>query len=362
MANEGVRSFANMTFPTGVDATKLSEYALQDGTTFLQVAQDVDAALSAMARTMATKYGKALSFTDRVEYYYRQGVSNGLELHTEFALPEDKRGATTGHSIAYREYDRGLGWSWDYLRSAWRYQLDADIADFVKDHLDKFEARLLRRMLNDGEDTGDTYGLGSGYSPGWALSGGTLTFTPVQTNGKTFASTHDHFDVSNTSGFTNAIWKTMRLNLKEHGHEPPFEAWCSDLDEDTIRGLSDFTPINPVGVRLGATQDVATVSGEYIGVIQDFYVKIMPRVTQYYVAAFKSYGNLSQRNPILCRVEKGNQRPAPRLLPGKNVQREFPIENLQGFVGFGFGVKDRTGGVAGYTNSASWSDPSITGA
>jgi len=361
MANLGVRALSNLVFPTGQDASWLANFQLEDGTTIQQVAADVDAALGSAAVWMRRRFSDLVYFTSDPLVDYRQGVTNGLALHTEFGEPNAYRADVTGHSLAYREYDRKLGWTWDYLRKARREQIEADIADIIKDLQDKFEAMLIRRCLNDAEDTGALNDVGNGYSPGWCLSGGTLTFTPPAVNGKTFASTHDHYQDDAGGAWTNAMFKTARADLMEHGHEPPYQFWINDTEEDTVRGLSDFTPTEGVGVRFGATQDVATVGSNFIGVIHDFYVKVVPRVPQYYGIYFKSYGANSQRNPIRCRVEKGRSAPWVRMI-GSGAYTEFPIENMWVFTGFGFGAGDRTAGGAYYNNNASWTDATVTGA
>ena len=179
MANKGARALSNLVFPTGQDASWLANFQLEDGTTIEQVAKNVNNALGAVANDMESQFSDLVYFTSDPLVNYRQGVSNGLVLHTEFGEPNAYRADVTGHSLAYREYDRKLGWTWDYLRKARREQIEADIADIVKDLQDKFEAMLIRRCLNDAEDTGALDDVGNGYSPGWCLSAG-LSPSPLR--------------------------------------------------------------------------------------------------------------------------------------------------------------------------------------
>jgi len=104
-----------------------------------------------------------------------------------------------------------------------------------------------------------------------------------------------------------------------------------------------------------------SVGSYYIGTIHDFGVRVVRGVPQYYGFGWKSYGNMSQRNPIAIRVTKGQSSPMVTAMTdptgGNGI---YPLQNLMLFVEFGVGVKDRTNGTAQYNNNASWSDGTPT--
>jgi hypothetical protein len=172
--------------------------------------------------------------------------------------------------------------------------------------------------------------------------------------------------------FTNAVFEDAKDELQEHGHNPPYEFVVGPSDEDTIRGLSKFTPAPEMLVNYGSTQDTARVDqyavgfdGSYvIGAIEDFSVRVVRGIPQYYGFGWKSYGRNSQRNPVYIRVSdnapmNGSLQvvamPDPR---GGGYQN--PLQHLMMFTEFGVGVGDRTNGTPRYVNNASWSDGTVT--
>ena len=99
----------------------------------------------------------------------------------------------------------------------------------------------------------------------------------------------------------------------------------------------------------------------YIGTISDFAVRVVRGMPQYYGFGWKSYGPLSQRNPLRVRLAKGETAwrviamQDPRSGTGVN-----PLQNLMLYMKFGVGVADRTNGTARYVNNATWSDGTAT--
>jgi hypothetical protein len=357
---------------TGWDATELQNFKLQDGTTYATVAAQLGAALGVLnAELTGGLWGGLCSFTDQPDVEYRVGSSNGFEDHTEYGRPDPKRAATEGHMLPLRSYDRMLGWTWDYLREARLSQIQADIADGIKDARDKYRVALLTRLLKRGDDSGAINGLGSsGYSPGFATTAASTSvdFTPPTFGGTSFASTHEHYVAIAGGAYTNAVFSDAKAELREHGHEPPYEFVIGPSDETTVRGLSDFTPVQESLVAYGDNVSLArlgfegdSVGSYYIGTAHDFGIKVVRGIPQYYGFGYKSYGNLSQRNPLAVRVTKGTTTPMFMAMTDPNGGNGiYPLQNLMLFVEFGVGVKDRTNGTSRYVNNASWSDGTPT--
>ena len=369
----GQRDTRQLVLMTGWDATELNNFRLQDGTTYAKVASQMNAALAALNAELTNDplWASLVSYTDQPTVEYRVGVSNGFEEHTEYGRPDPKRADTEGHMLPLKAYDRMLGWTWDYLRQARLDQVQADIADAIKDARDLVRVRILTRLLKRTDDSGKANGLGtSGYSPGFATTAAqtNVDFTPPSYGGATFASTHEHYVPIAGGAFTNAVFSDIKAELFEHGHMPPYDVIIGSSDETTVKGLSDFVPVGESLVAYGGNATLARLSGEeqapgvyYIGAIHDCAVRVVPGMPQYYGFGWKSYGRNSQRNPLRIRLGKGQRALQFVAMPDPNGGSALsPLQNLMLFTELGVGVGDRTNGTPRYVNNAAWSDGTPT--
>jgi hypothetical protein len=351
---------------TGWDATALENFKLQDNVPFAQVVSQMELALNALNAELYSDplWAGLVSFTDQPDVEYRVGASNGMEQHTEYGKPDSKRAAMEGHMLPYIEWDRMLGWTWDYLRKARLPQVQADIADAIKDVRDKWRVQLLTRCLKRGDDSGASNGLGSsGYSPGFATTAAqtNVDFTPPAFGGTAFASTHEHCVGIAGGVFTNAVFSDAKDELREHGHEPPFDFLIGPSDYSAVIALTNFTLAPSALLRPGLASDVAVVGPGYIGTIHDFQVREVRGIPQYYGFGYKSYGLRSQRNPLRIRLEKGQTAPRVVAMPSPNAGSALiPLQQMMLFMGYGVGVADRTNGTPRYVNSATWADGTPT--
>lgn len=361
----GPRDKQNLALYTGWDATELKKFQLADGTTYDAVFAMLNGALGALAAEFSTGlWGGLCYFTDQPEISYRVGTSNGMEEHTEYGTPDEKRASIEGHMVPLKGWDRALGWSYDYLEDARMSDIEADIADAVKDVRDKWRTKILTRALQRGDDSGSNSGLGSaGYSPGFATAAASTSvdFTPPSYGGLTFTSDHEHYVGIAGGAFTNAVFEDAYDELREHGHEPPFDFLISNSDRTIIEGLSKFVKRSDPQVQLGLTQDQALVSTEFVGVIENFRVREVFGMPQYYGFGYKTYGNLSRRNPLAIRFPKGQVAPMPTAFSDpRRGSPVVPLQYMMLILKFGVGVNDRTAGTARYTNSATWADGTPT--
>lgn len=362
----GTRDTSSLVMLTGWDPTVLANFRLQDGTTYAQVVAEMEAALNALNSELASSdlFGGLCYFTDQLENEYRVGVANGFEDFTEYGRGDDKRAATEGHMLPLRAYDRRLGWTWDYLRKARMSQVRADIADAIKDARDKWRVKILTRLLKRGDDSGAANGLGaSGLSPGFATAAAStgVDFVPPTFEGTSFDSNHEHYVGIAGGVFTNSVFEDARDELREHGHEPPFDFLIGPSDALTVKGLSKFTPTADPLITYGSTVDRAAVPSAYIGAIEEFRVREVRGIPQYYGAGYKSYGINSQRNPLHVRLQKGLTRPAVTAMQDPKAGNGFsPIQSLMLFLEFGVGVGDRTAATPRYVNNATWADGTPT--
>jgi hypothetical protein len=303
----GYRDLSTLTLATGVDVTVLRKFALADGTSIEAVAGQLSAALGALNGEFGTGiFSQLVSFTNQMEVNYSVGSSAGFELHTEYGRPDPQHASTEGHMLPLRKWDRALGWTWDYLEEARLEQVQADIADAIKDARDLFRVQVLSRLFKRGDDSGAAMGLGtSGLSPGFATAAAStgVDFTPPAYGGVSFTTAHEHYVSIAGGAFTLAVFQDAAAELLEHGHLPPYMALVSPLDETTIRGLTGFVPVQQENIRYSANTELATFgpeydeSGYYIGTLNNIRIRVMNGIPQYYAFVWKPYGALSQRNP-----------------------------------------------------------------
>lgn len=369
----GPRDTQSLVMLTGWDATELQNYQLQDGTSMDRVVAMLNAGLGALAAELYNHplYSALASYQDSPEVEYRVGTSNGMNQHTEYARPDQQRAATEGHMLPLIAWDRALGWTWDYLRKARMSQIEADIADGLKDVRDRYRIQILTRLLKRGDDSGAASGLGSsGYSPGFATAAASTSvdYTPPTWGGTSFDTSHEHYVGIAGGLFTAAVFTDAKDELREHGHEPPYDFVIGPSDESTVRGLTGFVKASDSWVQYGALQDIATFGagavapGLYpIGALNDFRIWVMSGMPQYYGFGWKSYGANSQRNPLRIRLQKGVMRPAVSAYPDNSLPGPAqPVKGIYMFTEFGVGVYDRTAGTARYVNNTTWADGTPT--
>ncbi len=365
MTTLGPNDLKQYALPANWDPAYLSQIALADGTIYEQFVDDVATALSLVNQQLLADpfLSSLISLTTEASVEYRTGVSNGFEEATEYGRPDAKRGATTGHMLPLKEYDRALGWTWMFLRKARRAQLDADIASAVQDVRDLWAKKILTRLFKSTSDT-----VGTGKSVPFA-DGGTADPNyippPVPDRGGTFDSSHNHF--LRLSGITQANLETAIKHLWEHGHNPPFDLIIAQADISSWTDTSSVTGYVPRPdplLRYGTNQDLANVTEDFIGAIETDYgavrVRANGRIPANYWGVFKSYGPLDQRNPLRVRYN-------PRLgigvllLAGDHI-REYPLENAIMWMEFGVGVgEDRTAAaLVRQAGSGSYTDPTIS--
>lgn len=369
----GPRDTASLVMLDGWDATELQNFKLQDGTTHAAIVGQMNAALGSLVAEIRSDplWASLVSYTDQPDLEYRVGVSNGFSVHTEYARPDQKRADTTGHMLPLLSFDRALGWTWDYLRKARTSQVQADIADAIKDARDKWRVQILTRLLQRGDDSGTAKGLGSsGESPGFATDEGStaVDFVPPAYGGTTFDNTHEHYVGIAGGAATLASFQDAKEEIREHGHEPPYEFITGPSDETAIRALTGFVAADSAHVEYGAMQDrvrfsqMAVGPGLYpIGALEDFRIWVMRGMPQYYGFGWKSYGPNSQRNPVRIRLEKGMSQFQIMAFPDNSLPGSAqPLKGLYLFTEFGVGVADRTNGTARYWNNATWADGTPT--
>jgi len=365
----GPRDLKDRVLGDGWDADELTKLRTEGNVSVEQITNMLVGAVAALNAELLNDpvMGQLFNVTLEPAVEYRQGSTNEVKDFAEYAPADAQRGDVQGHMLPRREKVYPLDWTWSYLRRARMPQIEADVDALVASWRDSWEKALLTRFTLSADESGANKGLGAaGYSPGFCHTAGSteVDFLPPPYKGKTFATTHEHYNPTNST--TAASWtaaiKAMALHLAEHGHVPPFTLMVSYLDQGTVGGLTDFRTRAAAEIRYGLTQDLALVEEAYIGVVDTpsgvVKVNIQNRLPQYTMMMFKSYGVRSPRAPLLVRYA-ADMGLVVNFLPGKSYH-EFPIEELLTFGEFGVGVgPDRTNGVCHQMNTASYSDPTI---
>lgn len=364
MATLGINDLKQYAIPATWDASYLRNLALESGENYDALISDIAGALSVANSDLLADplYGGLTFATDEPTVEYRVGVSNGFEAHTEYANPDAKRGAVSGHMLPLLPYDRRFGWSWDFLRKARRSQIDADIASGIDDLKDIFQKKILTRLFKSTYDA-----VGSGKSVPLA-DGGTAdsTYVPVAypARGGTFTSSHNHFKFA--SGITQANLETFLGEIWEHGFDAPFDMVVAMADIGSWNNTSNVTGWKDKAdalIQYGSGSTLARVDETYIGAITTKYgavrVRATGRIPTGYYAIYKSFGNNDQRNPLRIR-QSSTYGLGAVLLAGDHI-RQFPLENAQMFFEFGVGVgESRVAAVACRNNAGAYADPTIS--
>jgi len=363
MATLGINDLKQYALPTYWDAGAISLVKLASGETYEQFISDVAQALAMQNAALLQDplMGILIGTTDEMAIEYRVGVSNGFQDHTEYGRPDQKRAGTTGHMLAIEERDRGLGWTWDFLRKARRIQLDADIADAMKDVRDDWRRRILQRLFKSSYTA-----VGSGRSMPLADGGAAdASFIPVNMpdRASAFDATHTHLLCLN--GITQANLETAVGHLWEHGHDAPYDLVVAQLDIGSwtdATALPGYVPRPDPLIRYGTTQDLANVGPDVLGVIETDYGSVRlhanARIPTAYWTVFKSYGAMDQRNPMIVRYDPAFGVGAV-LLAGDHI-REYPLENAMLFSAWGANIADRTAAVVVENDDDStYGDPTI---
>lgn len=351
--------------PVGWDAAYLENYRMSDGISFAQVVGDINAALN-LFNAEQPWYANFTTITDEVAVEYPQGNLE-TEPHSEYTPPKPQRTDFTGHMLPVLERDLGFRFTRDFFVKGRMSRVDGSIRAGLDAFRQYREQLIVRRALRRTDDSGESNGLGSsGLSPGFATTAAStgVDYIPPRWGGETFLNTHEHYLSYAAASLATGL-KAMSNHLREHGHQPPFECWISTEDEATVGALTDFVDIQPTTVIYDATttQTIGVPAGmtapRYIGSIYEMYVRVVPRVPQYYYFAAKPHGSGDPRNPFRVRFD-------PRWGPEGVLfiadKQSYPLDDAFLFEAKGVGVgEDRTNGVAMFIDAgATWADATVS--
>lgn len=370
----GPLTLQNKALPTGVDGTRLAEWAMRDGVTYGELVNQVALALGDANQQLVARWGWLFFLTEELMMEYEQGGSvNPMDELTDVDTPVPLHGQTIGHMLPLHYYGQGIGGSKRYFRDVRSAQVRAAISVLVNRGIWRFEQKLLGRFFDSDDEA-----IGSaGYSVPFVHSTtGNVDFQPVAHDGATFLTTHDHF-VGYDSGSSKTFADVLNggaAHLAEHGHEAPYTAIISRADIATYGALTKFVDIvdNVISVidRAGATSgpQFFTNGARDLGRVGYFQTDVglveligTNRLPTGFTGMAKSYGQLDSRNSLAVRVhpQRGF---GLAVVPETTPDDDFPIKQLSVDLEFGVGVgMDRTNGFVGkLVSGGSYADPTIS--
>lgn len=371
----GAHNVLDKALPTGVDGTRLAEWALRDGVTYGELVNSMALALGAANAELVNKWGWMFSITEELMMEYENGGSvSPLPELTDMDRPEPLMGTTIGHMLDLRYYGQAIGGTrrfWRDIRSA---KLRASIAAIVRRGVWRFEQKLLTRLLTNTETAIGSAGYDVPFVRG---TGGNIDFAPPAYEGEAFTTSHDHYLGFNSgaSATLATMLNGLAETIQEHGHEPPYDALVARADIATYAGLTKFVEIIDVQGLLAIDRGAESSGNQlfrtgdrtmgHFGDYQSDYGLIRlhstARIPTLYSGMVKSYGQLDSRNSMAVRVHP-DQGFGFMVVPQTTPDDDTPVQQLDVEFEFGIGVgMDRTNGAAGYlVSGGSWVNPTIS--
>jgi len=375
---KGVLTTLNHALPSGLDANRLAQWLLKDGSSYLEFRQMMAAAMDDLNSELMMAWGDLVFVTNEDHFEYPDGGSiEPAKKLSELDRPDARKGTTVGHMLDLERYGDAVGGSKIYFRDTRQAVIQATIANQVQRLRDRFEVDVLTRAMTDNENL-----LGSsGYDVGFASASASVTYTPPKYAGQTFASTHTHYIGYNASTpqTVSDMLDGLANTVHEHGHRGPFVAYVATADVATYRSQSNFEKYTPTDVffvdRAGATsgneffrrgeimerpQTGGWTFGYYISPYGEIELRGTSRIPTGYALVYKSYGNNDERNPLAVRVHP-DVGFGVRLVEEPSFDSQYPVKTI--YIEKEYGVSagpGRTGGASGYlVAGGAWVDPTI---
>ncbi len=301
----GPNDLKQWALPVGWDAARLEQLQLASGETYADLVADINAGLALANASLLSDpmIASLVHLSDERTTEYGVGVSNGMEDHTEYGRPENKRGKTTGHMAEPVDKDRATGWTKDFLEKARRAQIDGDIASIVQDVKDSWQKMILTRHFKSTYTAVGSAGKSMPYADGGTADS---SYIPPQFPARAAAFAYTHQHMVRLDGYTQANVESAIALLWEHGYDGPFDMLVAQADVASWSNTTNVTGYIKKAdglIRYGNATDLAQVANDYIGVIETsaygtVRVRATARIPTAYWTVYKSFGALDSRNPI----------------------------------------------------------------
>jgi hypothetical protein len=369
----GARALIDIALPTGVDATELFRFQMENGMTGEEAISIAAVGVGEANQGFWNDYGALMYRTESIYARYRQGEGSSMTPKSaEFFINDPVRADLIGHMLPRNDYQDTLSWTRKFLQRADRELIRADV-ELIKDRwMNRLRFEFWTRALTNTENA-----IGSaGWDVPWAIgTGANVNFIPPQWENYAFDSTHTHFRFFDDSSLAwSDAFDAGMLELRHHGHLGELVTYISQADIGEVAVLTGFAKLenNNIIIVGGNTSapvryargDITGMPGEligyYTGVNGTTQVRAAGTIPTNYAFMTKSYGENAPKNPIHVRTEPGVGF-GLKVVPQLDRSPERQLDYLLFEATHGIGVGDRTGGVALYlvNGAASYVNPTI---
>lgn len=372
---KGAINLLNKALPTGVDGTRLAEWALRDGITYGELINQVALAIARRNQMRLDKWGFLFFITEELFMEYPNGgsVSPAPEL-TDMDRPEPTHGTTIGHMLDKWTFGDAIGGTRRYFRDVRSATINAAISTIMNTLDWRFEQKLLGRLSSNTENAIGSAGYDVPFVRG---TGGVVDFAPPAYQGEAFTTSHSHFvGVDDDSKDYDDMMEELAEHLSEHGHMAPYDAIISRTDVPTVAALKNFVKHVNVANLIVLDRGGQTTGNQYFARVQqeegmyfadyetDYGTVRLHMTARYptkYATMVKSYGQNDVRNPLAVRVHPDEGFGA-YIEPETTLDDDVPVKQLDIIDEYGIGVgQDRTNGVNGYlVSGGTWANPTIS--
>lgn len=377
-STKGVLTTRSYSYPTGIDGAILARWRIgRDGRSYDQIRSDVVAAFEGVNSEVLQKIGMLTYVTTEDHVFYPNG---GAVLDFPDITDEDRVetywGDTVGHMLPLKFKGRGIATTEQALQDLNEGQMMATITDIVQAGRQTIIKDALTRLFIDDETLIGT----SGYYVGMVSGSASVAYVPPTYEGKTFLSSHDHYNGYDSGG--GETWITMlnalALHVVEHGHMGNLVALVSETDVATIVTalgvkFATPTPVQLTVVNGGTTATLITDRqvdqapmelGRFFGYFNSDYglmeLRATARVPTGYAAVWISAGSNSPDNPLYIRVHP-NTGFGFYIQEVPNFNTTYPIKHIDVMIRYGIGAgRNRTRAAIGrLVAGGAWADPTI---
>lgn len=371
----GARALMDIAVPTGVDASMLERWRMEQGLSGAELIALAATTIGEANEYASARWGAVTYNTEMMNAMYRQGVGSRTMTPkaVDFTRPQPTRGDQIGHMLPREDYDDMTAWAARWLKRAPLELVRFDLEEKKDAWVNRVDYEIIERALTNTE-----VAIGSGYSVGWVNgTTGNVDYTPPQYGARVFASSHTHYKRVNGAISSANVLTAMEdaaKELAEHGHIGQKVALVSEADLSYYKGMTGFVKYVPgqfqtitggsaaVTITIGQTDGVP---GEIIGFLPTDYgiveIRYHERIPTTYFFMSKSYGMKNPKNGIAIREEPGVGF-GLRVIPQINNNLMPEVDSIKFEATHGIGVNDRTNGIAYQvaSGSATYANPTIT--
>lgn len=379
-------------FPTGIDPTRLAQWAQRGNFSYEQIRSTLGAAMQSLNEERVMAWGDWITLTDKMAVEYMNG---GAVQPAEVTMGKSRVplvfGNNAGHMIDLKVNAIGVGGDGRTFEDMTESQLIGSVVGCVTALRDLFDQQLINRAFNTTDNPLGT----SGYDVGWcnasplAGSGGPK-YAPPKWNGKVFYEDHNHYLAVNSSATNPATGAAYTYGdglsllaalIGEHGLPMAtyFKGFVSEADVDVIQTQSRYVlPVDNINVDRGGLTSgniyyeqgivgaTPNSGGRYVGSVNTSYgfgrLFSIPRIPTGYGHIYRPGAPFAANNALAIRYRPSTGF-GPRLNEIPDFNTTFPIKEID--VEDEFGISCGTNRFAGASfqfgaGVVSYANPSIS--